>query len=481
MTRRRTALLLFGSLTVVYVVASIVTLAVVRDQLNDRVDNDLTTTVETVAELLNASDLSDVRLEVNQRALLIIDGRDEVDFIAAGSGAAPLPRPDVSASAIIARAGTPFQVSSVDGDVDYRVLTMRLDDGRFLAMAQPLDAVQSTLRTLSILLLITLFAVVAASGLAFWTILRASLRPYASMIATAEAISDGDLERRVTDELEDPNLRRLADSVNTMLDRIESSFDDKEAAENRLRQFVADASHELRTPLTSIHGYSELYLSGAATTSSDVDKQMTRINDEAGRLSRLVDDLLTLARLDEQRPTTLDKVDLGALTRSAVADHVAAHPDASVHRDASADSASIVTGDRDALHQVLINLLSNTYHHTPAGTSVHVSSGVDAATGWFRVSDEGAGMDANTRERVFDRFYRAGTSSGRDRSGTGLGLSIAAAIVAAHDGTISIDTRLGEGTSFTIRIPVQAQRGLAGESSHLDSWVAGSRPINPLS
>lgn len=455
MTRRRSAVLMFGSLTVVYVVASIVTLAVVRDQLNDGVDSDLTTTIETVAELLNTSDLSEVQLDVNQRALLIIDGREEVEFVAAGSGADPLPRPDVTASAITARAGSPFQVASVDGAVDYRILTTRLDDGRFLAVAQPLDTVQSTLRTLSVLLLITLFAVVAALGIAFWTILRASLRPYASMIATAQAISDGDLEQRVTDELEDPNLHRLADSLNAMLDRIESSFEDKRAAEHRLRQFVADASHELRTPLTSIRGYSELYLSGAATAAPDVDKQMMRINDEAGRLTRLVDDLLTLARLDERRPTTLDAVDLGALARSAVDDHLAAHPDANVDLDASTDAVAVVTGDRDALHQVLINLLANTYHHTPTGTPVHVSSGTDAETAWFRVSDEGAGMDADTTERVFDRFYRADKSRGRHRSNSGLGLAIVAAIVAAHDGTIDIDTRLGEGTTFTIDVPIR--------------------------
>jgi two-component system OmpR family sensor kinase len=271
MTRRRTALLIFGSLTAVYVVASIITVLVVRDRLRDAVDDNLANAVDTIAELLNSTDLAGVSIDVSERALLIIDGRDEAAFVPAGARSDPLPRPDLSASAVTARAGTPFQVSGIDGNVQYRVLTTRLDDGRYLAVAQPLDDVERTLRTLSLALLITLFAVVAALGIAFWMILRASLRPYGNMIETAGAISDGDLERRVANDLADPNLNRLADSLNTMLDRIQSSFADKQAAENRLRQFVADASHELRTPLTSIRGYSELYLSGAATTSADLD------------------------------------------------------------------------------------------------------------------------------------------------------------------------------------------------------------------
>jgi two-component system OmpR family sensor kinase len=278
------------------------------------------------------------------------------------------------------------------------------------------------------------------------------------MIETAGAISDGDLERRVANDLADPNLNRLADSLNTMLDRIQSSFADKQAAENRLRQFVADASHELRTPLTSIRGYSELYLSGAATTSADLDKQMARINDEAARLGRLVDDLLTLARLDEQRPTQTDTVDLAELARSAVDDHLAAHPDENVELDAGANGAAVIVhGDRDALRQVITNLLANTHHHTPPGTPVHVTVAADPPTALMRVADEGPGIDPDTADHIFDRFYRADKSRSHDRANSGLGLSIVAAIVAAHHGTIDVDPRPGHGATFTIQVPTSTR------------------------
>lgn len=454
MTRRRTALFIFGSLTLVFLVASTITVLVVRDRLRTAVDENLENAVEAIAELLNTNDLGNAAdLEVSERAVVIIDGRDELVFIPAGSRLDPAPRPDLSASTIASRAGTPFQVSSIDGTLDYRVLTTRLDDGRFLAMAQPLDDVDRALRTLSIALLVTLFAVIVALGTSFWLILRASIRPYDDMIETAEAISDGDIERRITADLDDPNLDRLAASLNNMLNRIESSFADKQAAEDRLRQFVADASHELRNPLTSIRGYSELYLSGAATTNSDVDNQMGRINDEAARLGRLVSDLLTLARLDEQRPTQTGPVDLVELSRTAVDDHLAAHPDANVDLDLATDAPLIVHGDGDALRQVLTNLLANTHHHTPPGTPVHVAVGTDDAATWLRVADEGPGVHPDVASRIFDRFYRADPARTGHPTNSGLGLSIVAAIVAAHHGTIELDTNSGYGTTFTVRIP----------------------------
>ncbi|MCB0968664.1 MAG: HAMP domain-containing histidine kinase [Ilumatobacter sp.] len=458
MTRRRAFLLVFGALTVVYLIASTATLFVVRDRLIESIDDDLANSVDSLVTFLEAFDLSpesaaEIDVDFSERALVVVDGREPTLVIAAGTTADPLPLPDLTASAIVARVGEPFQVDAVEGDLEYRVLSTELGDGKFLAVAQPLDALRSALKTLGQALFITLFAVFATLGIVFWLLLRASMRPYNAMVDTAGAIADGHLDRRIPTGVGDPLRDDLADSLNAMLDRIETSFGEKEQAEERLRQFVADASHELRTPLTSISGYSELYLSGAATAPDDVQTQMTRINGEAARLGRMVDDLLALARLDERRTVPREPVDLARVVSEAAADHRVAHPDAALTTTVCDDGVAVVDGDRDALRQVVINLLANTVHHTPAGTPVEVSAGATADRAWVRVRDEGPGMDADTAAHVFDRFYRADKGRARARGNSGLGLSIVAAIVDDHGGTIAVDSSPGNGTTFTIDLP----------------------------
>ncbi|MEZ5298552.1 MAG: HAMP domain-containing sensor histidine kinase [Ilumatobacteraceae bacterium] len=458
MTRRRAFLLVFGALTVVYLIASTATLFVVRDRLIESVDDDLANSVDSLVTFLEAFDLSpesaaEIDVDFSERALVVVDGREPALVIAAGTTADPLPLPDLTASAIVARVGEPFQVDAVEGDLEYRVLSTELGDGKFLAVAQPLDALRSALKTLGQALFITLFAVFATLGIVFWLLLRASMRPYNAMVDTAGAIADGHLDRRIPTGVGDPLRDDLADSLNAMLDRIETSFGEKEQAEERLRQFVADASHELRTPLTSISGYSELYLSGAATAPDDVQTQMTRIKGEAARLGRMVDDLLALARLDERRTVPREPVDLARVVSEAADDHRVAHADAALTTTVCDDGVAVVDGDRDALRQVVINLLANTVHHTPAGTPVEVSAGVTAGRAWVRVRDEGPGMDADTAAHVFDRFYRADKGRARARGNSGLGLSIVAAIVDDHGGTIAVDSSPGNGTTFTIDLP----------------------------
>lgn len=464
MTRRRALLVIFGALTVVFVLASLLTVALVRDQLLDAVDEDLDRSADGLAAAIEAFGIDfaaaigavgtaadGVGIETAENAIIIIDGRDEVLFVPAGQINEPLPRPDLNASTIVARAGEPFGVKSVDGEHRYRVLGTELPDGHHLAMAAPLDDVYDVLITLSRSLLITLFAVIAVLGVVFWWLLRASLRPYDAMIDTAHAIAEGDLGRRVETGTAEPALGQLSESLNTMLDRIQASFDGKEAAESRLRQFVADASHELRTPLTSISGYSELYLSGAATDEESTTQQMTRINHEAQRLTRLVNDLLTLARLDEQRPVERQPVDLARLAMDAATDFRAAAPDHPLSLDAR--PGAVVDGDGDALRQVIVNLLANVHHHTPAGTQVALTVETDGEGVAVSVADDGPGMADDTARHVFDRFYRADKSRARATGNSGLGLAIAAAIVDAHGGTIDLETAPGTGTTFTVRLP----------------------------
>jgi two-component system OmpR family sensor kinase len=230
-----------------------------------------------------------------------------------------------------------------------------------------------------------------------------------------------------------------------------------------MRRFVADASHELRTPLTTIRGFAELYRQGAASGEADVRRLLGRIEAEAGRMGLLVEDLLLLARLDQQRPLARTPVDLLALADDAV--HAARAVDATrpVRLEiGSTDPPPIVTGDESRLRQVLANLLGNAVRHTPPGTPVTVRlstepsrrSGDPAAV--LTVSDRGPGMTAEHASRVFERFYRADPARGRDEGGSGLGLAIVAALVAGHGGTVDVDTGPGQGARFRVELPLAA-------------------------
>jgi two-component system OmpR family sensor kinase len=231
-------------------------------------------------------------------------------------------------------------------------------------------------------------------------------------------------------------------------------------SEERMRRFVADASHELRTPLTSIRGYAELYRQGAATDDTDIRRWMSRIEDEAQRMGVLVEDLLLLARLDQERPLAQSPVDLLALAGDAVRDARVLDPSRSITLEVGqTDPPPIVIGDEPRLRQVVANLVRNALQHTPAGTpvTVRVSSRVDHQTGRggvvLAVADDGPGMTPEEAARVFERFYRADPSRSHD-GGTGLGLAIVAALVAGHGGSVDVETSPGSGCCFRVEIPL---------------------------
>ena len=236
-----------------------------------------------------------------------------------------------------------------------------------------------------------------------------------------------------------------------MLGEIEGSFRRKEESEDRLKRFVGDASHELRTPLTSIRGYADLWRQGGLDEPARLTDAMGRLESEAARMGRLVDDLLLLARLDEGRPLARDRIDLVATVVAAVTDARVVAPDHPIELTGVSDA--IVIGDADRLYQAVANLLANTRQHTPAGTRVHVSVERDGGNVLVRVADDGPGLDPTTAEHVFERFYRADPARARATGGTGLGLAIVAAIMQAHDGTVAVSSNPGEGATFTITMP----------------------------
>jgi two-component system, OmpR family, sensor kinase len=345
--------------------------------------------------------------------------------------------------------GRAFTVDGENGDdARYRVYAEadRFGDG-VIVVAAPLTDVDAALSRLLLLESLVIAGVLLVLGLVAWVVVRVGLLPLDRIGHTAGAIAGGDLSHRV--EATDPRTEvgRLGIAFNAMLDRLEGAFGQRQASEDRLRRFLADASHELRTPLASIRGYAELYRMGAAGSPEDVERSMRRIEDEAARMGVLVEDLLTLARLDEIAEAPHTEVDLAALAADAVADAAAVAPDRAISLDASA--AAVVLGNAHQLRQVLGNLLRNALVHTPPRTAVEVRVISDGDVR-LEVRDHGPGLPGDDPAALFERFWRAEGGRERGRAGAGLGLAIVAAIVGAHDGRVSAANAVGGGAVFSV-------------------------------
>ena len=235
----------------------------------------------------------------------------------------------------------------------YRALAVsdRFDTGTTV-VAVPMRDVDQTLQRLLVVAALVIGGVLLLLGLTAFGVVRLGLRPLERMAATAGKIAGGDLSHRVEPDTDRTEVGRLGHALNRMLERLEDAFARREASEDRLRQFLADASHELRTPLSSIRGYAELHRMGAM---DDTDTAMKRIEEEATRMGMLVEDLLALARLDEIREPRREAVEVDALARDAVEDARATAPDREITLDAPV--VPTVHGDTDQLRQVLANLI----------------------------------------------------------------------------------------------------------------------------
>ncbi len=332
-------------------------------------------------------------------------------------------------------------------------------------VATPMSDIDATISRLIWLQLAIGAVVVALIGVLSYLLVRTSLRPLRRVEETAHAIAAGDLTRRVPLAAPNTEVGSLSDSLNTMLGQIQHAFATTAASERQardseeeMRRFVADASHELRTPLTSIKGFAELYSQGGV---SDVADAMRRINDEAGRMNLLVEDLLMLARLDAQRPLATAPVDLLGLAAEAVQSARVAAPDRDIRLEVTTDDhPPLVSGDGPRLLQVLRNLIGNAINHTPADASVTVGVSVEAgpdgtSEAVLTVSDTGPGLTEEDAQHVFERFYRGDQSRHRGSGGgNGLGLSIVAALVEAHGGRVGVESTPGEGATFWVRLPL---------------------------
>jgi two-component system, OmpR family, sensor kinase len=333
----------------------------------------------------------------------------------------------------------------------YRVYGSKLRDGTVRFAAVPLEETQDTLHRLLRISGLVIAGILLALGALSWWLVRIGLRPLERIGVTAGAIAGGDLSRRVEPATPRTEVGRLGLALNRMLDRLEDAFSKQKASEDRLRTFLADASHELRTPLASIRGYAELFRIGAARDAEGTEKAMNRIEAEAARMGVLVEDLLTLARLDEVREQIREDVDLGRLAGDAVDDARATAPD----RDIELEHLGLghVSGDPHQLRQVLANLLRNALVHTPAGTPIEVSVRDEDRATVLEVRDYGPGLPTDENDALFERFWRAEAGRKQGKAGAGLGLAIVAGIVAAHDGSVSATNAPGGGARFTVRLP----------------------------
>jgi signal transduction histidine kinase len=334
-----------------------------------------------------------------------------------------------------------------------------------VVVARPLSQRDAPLRQVIIAEVITGTVLIGLLALFGPWIIRRGLAPLDRMATTADQItSRGDLTARMPDSGDRAETGRLTSAINTMLDRIQQAFTARLASEQKVRQFAADASHELRTPLTTIRGYAELYRQGALGPDRLPDA-MRRIEQESDRMSRLVAELLELARLDRVSSLNLTETDLAQLVRDAVADAMAVEPGRPVYAEAEAHLLAVV--DEPRIRQVLANLLGNVREHTPPGTPVAVRLAEAGQGVALEVADSGPGMSAEHAARAFDRFHRGsadngsaaggggGASPNGNRSGSGLGLSIVQAIARAHGGDAVIESAPGRGTRVRVWLPTR--------------------------
>jgi two-component system, OmpR family, sensor kinase len=292
------------------------------------------------------------------------------------------------------------------------------------------------------------------SGLSIWLTITSALRPLKEVERTAAAVRSGKFSSRLIERHGKTEIGRLNRALNSMLDSIETSVKGRDKTLEQMRRFVSDASHELRTPLVSLRGYAELYRMGALKRKSDIAEAMSRIEAEAIRMTGLVENLLTLTRVDEQGSLNRQEVNLARLCNNALQDTAVAHPQLNFDYQGPTDLQAEI--DQDRIKQVLVNLLANAARFSPPGSTVTVAVEPGEKV-IVSVIDHGEGIPESLREQVFERFYRADNSRNRDTGGSGLGLAIAQSIVHAHEGRIWIEETPGGGATFRFELPLTSQ------------------------
>lgn len=365
---------------------------------------------------------------------------------------------------VIATEGLPFEIDSagqptteVNDGKGWRIIAVPLEHTPgTLVVALPVDADNALIKQYQNIGAGFGLVLLLLSALAIWLTISSALRPLKEVERTAEAVAAGDIGKRLVEHKSKTEVDRINRALNTMLESIQKAMDSRGKALEQMRRFVSDASHELRTPLASVRGYAELYRMGALKKKEDLDDAMGRIESEAQRMSGLVEDLLTLARLDESTELTFGELDLVPMALEAAKDSSVAEYKRTVKviglngEELSTDNHVYAKVDANAFRQVLINLLANASRFSPENQNVELVIGIEGHKTVIEVRDHGEGIPVQLREKVFERFFRADNSRNRETGGSGLGLSIVKSILERHHATIVALETSGGGTTMRI-------------------------------
>ncbi|GHG42431.1 sensor histidine kinase [Sinomonas cellulolyticus] len=343
----------------------------------------------------------------------------------------------------------------------YRLVAVQTEYGDVVVTGLPMAATEATLGSLVLTTVIVSLGGLMLVGLLGTIIIRRTMKPLDQLSHVAGQVAQLPLDAgevalavRVPASAANPGTEvgQVGNALNRMLDNVSGALEARQASEMKVRQFVADASHELRTPLTAIRGYTDMLRLTEPLTEQGAES-LGRVETQSLRMSRLVEDLLTLARLDEGQPLKRGPVDLTQLVVETVTDQKVIAPDHTWRLELP-DEPLEITADGAKLHQVLVNLLSNARKHTPPGTTVTASAGRSArGDAVLTVTDDGPGIPPDLQRTVFSRFTRADKARAAGGEGsTGLGLSIVEAIVKAHGGSIDLTSRPGR-TEFAVYLP----------------------------
>jgi heavy metal sensor kinase len=323
----------------------------------------------------------------------------------------------------------------------------------FAAVAEPLSVVEDGLSELrrDLFAGVSLVLLLASAGGYF--LARKSLAPIASMNSQTQRVSAENLSARLDVTNSRDELGRLATTINDLLARLENSFKEQQ-------RFIADASHELRTPLAVLRGETEVAL-GKTRTIDEYQQSLSLIQDEAERLSRIVEDLFILARqpINTRAALNKERVSLNDAVRDCARAAQVLAVRKGVRLKLETDSPSIaLNGDKELIRRLILNLLDNAVKYTPAGGEISLALGRQNGSAEIVVRDTGIGIPEAAQPRVFDRFYRVDKARARAMGGAGLGLSIAQWIVEVHGGEITLASTPGEGSSFTVVLPVASSQ-----------------------
>lgn len=431
--------------------------------LQESLDNKLRTTAEIIAASLRhplgpGPSLADVERIMREHFGLKPMGRFVQILDEAGRRSTNLRNVDIPVSIHTleraAKGEAVFETVRLRDGSRLRLVTVPiLEGGRMLGIVQvgsPLEGIEEALNQLLLILLVAVPLVLVVASLGGSFLANKALRPVDEITRTAQRIGSGDLSQRISLEGRlDDEIGRLVSTFNEMIGRLESSF-------LQIKRFTADASHELKTPLTVLKGEIEVGLKRQRRP-EEYRRVLASCLEEVDRMSRIVDDLLTLARADMGAlQLQKERVDLGEVAEDVWRSLGRMAEEKGLRFTFQRDGEVAVWGDKDRLRQLLVNLVDNALKYTPPGGEVRLRVERDDTLALLTVQDTGEGIPPEDQERVFERFYRVDKARSRQRGGTGLGLSICKWIAEAHGGKISLESEVGKGSTFVVQLPLLA-------------------------